>query len=634
MNLTLKNRAAKLSLSAAVALVTMAMPAGASAQLQMSWASRYSEHSFIAEAAKDVVADSAGNAYVTGKADNQCVTIKYGPSGSLRWVARYWGNPLNSGGAAGHKVALDGDGNVLVAGFTASYGPRQCVVLKYDSNGTQLWESRFDTQGDPTGLETDHLGNVYVLGAGLGRALMKLDGNGNELWALGSVGTYDFAVDSGGNAYVTQGTAGYARTCKVDPNGIVLWTAEAQFSDGTGWGRAAIALDANGNPYVTCGSRTTKYDTEGNEQWFAIRPGPVSNDDIAVDADGDVFVSGTAVWHGNGDYAVTKFGPQGAELWTSYYDNQDSWVDVASGLVLKPSGDAVVTGNSRGLYEGDHFTTVQFDGETGQIVWVDRYLGLGLGAAVPVSIAMDPFGNVYVTGSGQGQGQFDWLTIKYEANGDIDADGLSNLDEVNVYHTDPNVADTDGDLLIDGAEVNTHHTNPLVGDTDGDGLLDGTEVDMAHGTGCPSPLNPDSDGDGLSDGAEVALGTSPCNPDTDVDGVNDAQDPTPLTPGVPGGWIENAIRNDAAAVLGFSLTLIDAPNANAAAGRRNALSTAFTTAANLVAQGNRQAAISELSALLGRLDGDPSPPDWMVDGPEKSALYYEVQLMIYLLGLP
>jgi hypothetical protein len=59
---------------------------------------------------------------------------------------------------------------------------------------------------------------------------------------------------------------------------------------------------------------------------------------------------------------------------------------------------------------------------------------------------------------------------------DADGDGLSDVDEVNVYGTDPDVPDTDGDNLNDGDEVNTHGTDPLLPDTDGDGIDDGDEV--------------------------------------------------------------------------------------------------------------------------------------------------------------
>jgi hypothetical protein len=63
-----------------------------------------------------------------------------------------------------------------------------------------------------------------------------------------------------------------------------------------------------------------------------------------------------------------------------------------------------------------------------------------------------------------------------DSNLDSDGDGLSDYEEVFVYHTDPANWDTDGEGLSDGAEVNVHHTNPLAADTDGDWLNDWFEV--------------------------------------------------------------------------------------------------------------------------------------------------------------
>lgn len=64
---------------------------------------------------------------------------------------------------------------------------------------------------------------------------------------------------------------------------------------------------------------------------------------------------------------------------------------------------------------------------------------------------------------------------------DSDHDGLSNIMEVTIG-TDPNRADTDGDGLSDGDEVDVYHTDPL---------------------------NPDSDGDRFSDSDEIRAGTNP-----------------------------------------------------------------------------------------------------------------------------
>ncbi len=90
------------------------------------------------------------------------------------------------------------------------------------------------------------------------------------------------------------------------------------------------------------------------------------------------------------------------------------------------------------------------------------------------------------------------------ASGDLDSDGLINIDEYTLG-TDPQNADTDGDGLTDGDEVHIYGSNPLLVDSDGDGLNDGDEVNI-HGS---DPTLVDTDGDGEDDFLEVSQGTDP-----------------------------------------------------------------------------------------------------------------------------
>ncbi len=94
---------------------------------------------------------------------------------------------------------------------------------------------------------------------------------------------------------------------------------------------------------------------------------------------------------------------------------------------------------------------------------------------------------------------------------DGDNDGLFDDDEVDIYGTNPTVADTDGDGSSDGEEIYLG-TDPKVKnaaaarpDGDGDGLFDDDEVDV-YGT---DPKAADTDKDGVSDGQEVFDKTDP-----------------------------------------------------------------------------------------------------------------------------
>ncbi len=88
---------------------------------------------------------------------------------------------------------------------------------------------------------------------------------------------------------------------------------------------------------------------------------------------------------------------------------------------------------------------------------------------------------------------------------DLDGDGIGDRAD----------DDDDGDGLTDQDELDLYHSNPRDNDSDGDGLSDGQEV-MAHG----SRINQDLDGDG-----EPPL----WDPDVDQDAVLDGDELSPFT---------------------------------------------------------------------------------------------------------
>lgn len=98
---------------------------------------------------------------------------------------------------------------------------------------------------------------------------------------------------------------------------------------------------------------------------------------------------------------------------------------------------------------------------------------------------------------------------------DTDGDGISDYDEINVYHTDPQKADSDDDGYTDNQEV-AHGYSPLRGkkttleqvDSDKDGLSDRFEIDF----GTDITLN-DTDNDGHADKSEIVKGFDPRTPD-------------------------------------------------------------------------------------------------------------------------
>ena len=114
---------------------------------------------------------------------------------------------------------------------------------------------------------------------------------------------------------------------------------------------------------------------------------------------------------------------------------------------------------------------------------------------------------------------------------DSDGDGLTDLNETDVYGTNPDNPDTDNDGLNDSTEIFTTLTNATNPDTDYDFLNDGTEVNV----NLTDPFNNDTDGDGLIDGLEVlTYFTNPlvADPDADSDSFYWFQDCNDTNPDV------------------------------------------------------------------------------------------------------
>jgi len=292
------------------------------------------------------------------------------------------------------------------------------------------------------------------------------NGPGNR-WDFASA----MAVDHMGNVYVTgksDGTdmwADYA-TIKYDPNGDELWVRRyngpGMYTDEA----SAIAIDDSGNVYVTGSSysvetnfdyATIKYDLNGNELWVARYTGPEDGEDyaraIAVDGSGNVYVTGY-IWNSGepftrNDYATIKYDPNGNELWVRIFDGlsqPDFLYDEASAIAVDAYGNVYVTGRraygSIFAYDYDYLT-IKYD-SSGNLLWARTYDGLGEDDDEALAITIDGSGNVYVTGASEGDGTFyDYATIKYDPNG--------NPLWLRRYNGPENDGDQAGAIAVDGS---------------------------------------------------------------------------------------------------------------------------------------------------------------------------------------
>jgi hypothetical protein len=96
------------------------------------------------------------------------------------------------------------------------------------------------------------------------------------------------------------------------------------------------------------------------------------------------------------------------------YDGPGNGIDAANSIAVDALGNVYVTGYSFGSGTGDDYAAVAYN-SAGVQNWVQRYNGPANGTDAANSIAIDAWGNVYVTGwsAGSGTGTFDFATLRY-----------------------------------------------------------------------------------------------------------------------------------------------------------------------------------------------------------------------------
>lgn len=280
--------------------------------------------------AKAITVDALGNVYTTGQFRSSTIDFdpdtttyilnrvkksdafvsKLDAEGKLVWVAHLAG-PDDE---CGYAITTDDSGNVYTTGWfrdTVDFDPGSGVynltpfygfdiyILKLDADGNFVWAKSIGAGGIadvPKAIKIDREGNIYIAGmygyscdfdpgpavyglsATNGGFVLKLNANGEFIWARNTTGNSDgadvynifaFEADQVGNVYLAgnyrgnvdfdpgAGTfygasgPGHIRTfvCKIDTSWNLAWIADVGGSGGSG--ARTVDLDKAGNVYFT-----------------------------------------------------------------------------------------------------------------------------------------------------------------------------------------------------------------------------------------------------------------------------------------------------------------------------------------------------------------------------------------------
>ncbi len=332
---------------------------------------------------------------------------------SIAQVQRDWATKfLGPGQDNAVGIAVDNSGNIWVCGTSNWSGSSSDIyTVKYNSAGVQtaatFFNSPFNHSDEARGIAIDPAGNVYVIGR-----VTKI--------VAPNTTSSDIVV------------------LKYNSSAALQWSAI--FNTPQNWidDANAIAVDNTGNVYIT-GSvvkdapfeydyLTAKFNTSGVLQWFVTYNGTANGvdmaKDIAVDASGNVYITGSS--HGQkgnlyiintfADYVTIKYNTNGVQQWVARY-NAFNQGDDARSLALDAAGNVYVTGRSAAANGNQDWATIKYS-NAGIFQWSQRFTGPGGGTDDATTIAVDGSGNAIVAGNTfTSAGKINTLAIKYNSSG-------------------------------------------------------------------------------------------------------------------------------------------------------------------------------------------------------------------------
>jgi hypothetical protein len=372
----------------AVGMLVITAVVATPAELTPEWLSRLPLGTSLTAGLTGMVVDAAGVSYVTGiagpSADTDIKTAAYAPDGTLLWSKTY--NGPQNGGDQARGITLGPGGLVYVTGNTPGPGSfARVLVLAYDVVSGNLVKS-FE----------------YTSGPGLSE-------HGASI-----------AVDAGGAIFVAGGTVGDGGDVLVlafEPNGQLRWK---RTWDGAAWGPYSqdsaleVLMAPDGNPVVMIHGVMAslhpdyvviKYAAATGATVWEASWGVSGGDyprDMEIDAQGDVYVTGTGIDSQDKFSTIKLEGTDGSLVWQAY-----DWTGYHNGvaaLALDGQGGVYVTGgvdpDGDESNMNDNIYTVKRDAATGAFRWSHLYGANCIGCwDGPGDVVVDASGHAFVAGA-------------------------------------------------------------------------------------------------------------------------------------------------------------------------------------------------------------------------------------------
>ncbi len=164
-----------------------------------------------------------------------------------------------------------------------------------------------------------------------------------------------------------------------------------------------------------------------SEDWKALFDGPAGDQDqqprLALDGSGNAYITGASAGADSGyDFSTIKYDSLGRQLWERRFNSDANSMDMPRDIAVDPQGNVIVTGYSWRNLHGDggtesDFATLKYDPD-GNLLWQRYYDGMGRGDYVE-RMELDGEGNIYLMGASTGEAGLlmEYAVVKYDAEG-------------------------------------------------------------------------------------------------------------------------------------------------------------------------------------------------------------------------
>jgi hypothetical protein len=392
---------------------------------------------------------------------------------TLAQTAQWVFNIGGSGVDACNRMALDGDGNLILTGsfegadvdfdpgpgqvLLSSAGSTDVFVAKYSPNGNLLWASRTGDAGDDAayGIAVDNVsGNIYICGysqsTGEDPGDMRLADPAAD---RGYTDIFFSCFNAAGSLLWTKKITGTnyntAYSCCIDINHDLLVTgyftgSAVDFDPGPG--TAILTGHGNlGNIFLA------RYDSDGNYKWAFAAGGTMfdAGQDITSDNEANMYLCGNIASSdvdfdpGNGTYLLSPVGTSDAYLASYDVAGNFRWAfnmrcagsAVSSRVAIDKNGNVCLAGNFSLFIDTDPGILENWLNSIGnKDVFYGKYSGFGqliwaynIGSIEDDNVfglGTDEQGRVYLAGNFRsGSNDFDpgpvQHTLSYYANNDL-----------------------------------------------------------------------------------------------------------------------------------------------------------------------------------------------------------------------